>query len=98
MTARSLAFLIVLNVALLAALFVLPSGQREAEAQFGGGRSYTLIAGDVTGRGNQAAVYVVDLNNGVVIPVFFNGSNNEFELFEGSVVSDDASRMGQAQR
>ncbi|MEM8495829.1 MAG: hypothetical protein AAF663_10640, partial [Planctomycetota bacterium] len=59
---------------------------------------FTLIAGDVTGRSNQAAVYVIDLQTSRVAPVFFNGSNNEFEIFRGSNVADDAQRLGQARR
>ncbi len=98
MTARSLAFLIVVNAALLAALFVMPSAPQKAEAQFGGGRSYTLIAGNVTGRGSQAALYVIDLKTSQVLPMFFNGAKNEFEPFDGTNVADDASRVGQSQR
>ncbi len=99
MTNRSLAFLIVLNAALLMAVFVMPSGtQQPAQAQFGGGRSYTMIAGQVTGRNNQAAVYVIDLSSSAVAPIFFNASSKELEFFQGSIVSDDAARMGEARR
>ncbi|MEM1026708.1 MAG: hypothetical protein AAGJ38_01360 [Planctomycetota bacterium] len=94
MTAKSLVFLIALNAALLVGLFVMPGTQKQAEAQFGGGANFTLIAGDVTGRSNQAAVYVIDLQSSRVAPVFFNGSNNEFEIFRGSTVADDAARLG----
>ena len=98
MTAKSLAFLIVLNAVLLVGLFVLPGAQDTANAQFGGGANFTLIAGDVTGRSNQAAVYVIDLQSSRVAPVFFNGSNNEFEIFRGSTVSEDAARAGSGRR
>ncbi|MEM1097942.1 MAG: hypothetical protein AAGH92_04040 [Planctomycetota bacterium] len=98
MTAKSLAFLIALNAALLVGLLIMPGSPKQAEAQFGGGSNFTLIAGDVTGRSNQAAVYVIDLQTSRVAPVFFNGSNNEFEIFRGSNVADDAQRLGQARR
>ncbi len=98
MTSRSLAFLIVLNAALLVALFLLPSAPQPAEAQFGGGRSYTMIAGDVTGRSNQAAVYIIDLSTSAVAPVFFNGSSKKLEFFQGTIVADDAARLGEARR
>ena len=98
MTAKSLAFLIALNLVLLVALFVVPGTQETARAQFGGGANYTLIAGDVTGRSNQAAVYVIDLQSSRVAPIFFNGSSNEFEIFRGSTVAEDAQRLGQARR
>lgn len=98
MTTKSLVFLLVLNAALLAGLFLMPGSQEPARAQFGGGANFTLIAGDVTGRSNQAAVYVIDLQTSRVAPVFFNGSNNEFEVFRGSVVAEDAQRVGANRR
>ncbi|MEM8783381.1 MAG: hypothetical protein AAGE65_11075 [Planctomycetota bacterium] len=98
MTAKSLAFLIALNAVLLVGLFVLPGGQKTAEAQFGGGTNFTLIAGDVTGRTNQAAIYVIDLQSSRVAPMFFNGSSNEFEIFRGANVAEDAEGVGAGRR
>ena len=98
MTHRSLALLIALNVILLATLALTTFSPTPATAQFGGGRSYTMIAGEVTGRSSQAAVYIIDLNSSAVAPIFFNGSNNKFEYFGGTVVSNDASRVGQSKR
>lgn len=94
MTAKSLAFLVALNAVLLVALFVSPGTPQTAHAQFGGGANFTLIAGDVTGRSNQAALYVIDLQSSRVAPLFFNGSNNQWEIFRGSNVSEDAQRAG----
>jgi len=89
MTQRSLAVLIVLNVALLAGLSVTVLSPAPAQAQFGGGRQYTMIAGDVTGRAQQAAIYVVDLIGGDVVPLFFNGGNDKFEVFDKRSIAQD---------
>lgn len=89
MTQRSLAVLITLNVILLAGLTVTVFSPKPAEAQFGGGRQFTMISGEVTGRNQQAAIYVVDLTSGQVAPLFFNGSNKQFETFSGRSIADD---------
>ena len=98
MTHRSLALLIAVNAILLAALALTTFSPAPATAQFGGGRSYTLIAGDVVGRSNQAAVYIIDLSTSAVAPVFFNGSSKKFEYFGGTIVAEDAARVGQSRR
>lgn len=90
MTQRTLAVLIVLNAFLLAALSVTVLAPAPAEAQFGGGgRQYTMIAGAVTGRSGQSAVYITDLNTGRIAPVFFNASTKKFEFFAGRSVAED---------
>lgn len=98
MTSRSLAMLVFVNAVLLAALALTTFSPSPAAAQFGGGRSYTMISGEVTGRNNQAAVYIIDLSSSAVAPVFYNGSKKEFEFFGGTIVSDDAARVGQTRR
>lgn len=94
MTQRSLAVLIVLNVVLFAALSVTVFNPQPAEAQFGAARQYTMIAGGVTGRSNQSAIYVIDLSSSRVAPLFYNGSSDKFEFFTGRSVSKDMERIG----
>ncbi|MEO1237343.1 MAG: hypothetical protein AAFX76_11200 [Planctomycetota bacterium] len=94
MTQRSLAVLIVLNVVLLGALSVTVMTPPAAEAQFGGNKAYTMIAGSVRGRGSQAAIFVVDLNTTQVAPLFYNGNNRRFEFFGGRTLADDMNEVG----
>ena len=51
-----------------------------------------MIAGNVTGRDAQAAVYIIELRPGRVAAIMFNGSNNNLEIVAGRNVSDDANR------
>ncbi len=93
MNRRSLAGLILINAVLLASLVVAAFSPEPAAAQFGsGGGEYLMIAGDVTGRDAQAAVYIIDMRSGRVAAILFNGSNNTLELIAGRNVSDDTSR------
>lgn len=94
MTQRSLAVLVLLNIVLLAALSVTVFNPQPAEAQFGAARQYTMIAGGVTGRSNQSAIYVIDLSTSRVAPLFYNGSSNKFEFFAGRSVAKDMERIG----
>ena len=43
-------------------------------------------------------MYIIDLSSSAVAPVFYNGSSNELEFFQGTVVADDAAQMGQTRR
>jgi len=93
MNRRSLAGLILINAVLLASLVVAAFSPQPASAQFGGGGGdYLMIAGNVTGRDAQAAVYIIDMRSGRVAAIMFNGSNNTLELIAGRNVSDDTSR------
>jgi len=93
MNKRSLAGLILINAVLLASLVVTAFSPAPAQAQFGGaGGQYLMIAGDVTGRSQQAAVYIIDMQSGKVVAVFFNGSNNSLEFVAGRDVRKDAER------
>ena len=58
----------------------------------GGGGQYLMIAGDVTGRDSQAAVYIVELSTGRVAAIMFNGSNKTLEIIAGRNVAEDANR------
>ena len=93
MNRRSLAGLILINAVLLASLVVAAFSPEPASAQFGGaGGQYLMIAGNVTGRDSQAAVYVIDMRSGRVAAILFNGSNNSLEFIAGRNVSEDTTR------
>ncbi|MEL7087268.1 MAG: hypothetical protein AAGL98_02310 [Planctomycetota bacterium] len=96
MTRRSLTVLIVLNVILLGGLSLTVMNPTPAEAQFGGGRQFTMIAGQTTGRSSQAVIYIVDLNSSKVAPIFYNGNNKKFEFFGGRTISDDFEELGRS--
>lgn len=92
MNKRSLAGLILINAVLLASLVVTAFSPAPAQAQFGSGGQYLMIAGEVVGRDAQAAVYIVELQSGRVAAVMFNGSNKTLEVIAGRNVSEDATR------
>lgn len=94
MTHRTLAVLVVFNVALLAALSVTVFNPKPAEAQFGNPQQFTMISGSATGRDSQAAVFIVDLASSRVVPVFYNGSSKKFETFTGRTIADDMGNVG----
>ncbi len=93
MNRRSLAGLILINAVLLASLVVAGFSPQPAAAQFGGaGGDYLMIAGDVTGRNSQAAIYIIDMRSGRIAAILFNGSNNTLEIVAGRNVSEDTNR------
>ena len=96
MTHRSLVVLIMLNVALLGGLSLTVMNPTPAEAQFGGGRQFTMISGQATGRDNQSVVYIVDLSSSKVAPIFYNGSNKKFQFFRGRTISEDFQDVGRS--
>lgn len=92
MNKRSLAGLILINAVLLASLVVTGFSPAPAQAQLGGGGQYLMIAGDVTGRDSQAAVYIIELSTGRVAAIMFNGSNKTLEIIAGRNIAEDANR------
>lgn len=96
MTHRSLAVLILLNVILLGGLSVTVMNPTPAEAQLGGGRQFTMITGEASGRSNQAVVYIVDLNSSRVAPIFYNSASEKFEFFGGRTIADDFNSVGKS--
>ncbi|MCC6682109.1 MAG: hypothetical protein IT445_14500 [Phycisphaeraceae bacterium] len=89
MNRRSLAALILLNSVLLAAL-VVGSFSSPVQAQFGAAGNYMMIAGQVRGRTNQNAIYIIDQQTSQMVSMMFNSANNEFEYFAARRISDDA--------
>ena len=96
---RTLGFLLAVNAMLLFALGFVTLGTPEpALAQALGRPNYLMIAGEVTGRSNQAAIYVVDLNTSRVIAGFFNASTNRFEFIAARDLTSDLAQGQNTQR
>ncbi len=91
MKRNSLGAFIALNVALLVALLVvlvLPG--RTAQAQRGRGRGdYTMISGRVTGRENQAGIYLVELKSARMVALLFDSRTKRLEKIAGRRLADD---------
>jgi len=93
MNRRSFRALIVLNVVLLAALLITSTATEPAQAQGFGGGNYIMIAGQVQGL-PQEAVYIVDLNAGLMVTVAVNASNKKFRVLGGRDLQNDMERAG----
>ena len=74
--------LIALNVVLLIALgIVLALPQSPAPGQSRRGRgNYTMIAGAVTGRDNQAGIYIVETKSFQMAAIMFDSRANRFQI------------------
>jgi hypothetical protein len=86
---KTLGALIALNVVLLAGLAAVCLSPKPAQAQGFAGSSYLMLAGDVVGREQQAAIYVIDVNTGQIATLFFNGSTGKWEEIAYKNVADD---------
>lgn len=89
MNRKTLGALIALNVVLLAGLAAVVLSPKQAQAQGFGRANYLMIAGDITGREQQAAIYVIETNSGRMISLIFNGSNNTWEVIGSREVGRD---------
>lgn len=89
MNKRSLAALIVLNVALLAGVAVSLLAPAPAAAQFAGGGQYLMIAGQAPGRENQSLVYIIDMRSSAIVTLMVNTANNNVEVIAGRRVAED---------
>lgn len=91
MNMRSLGALVALNLVLLAALMATVLMPSKAEAQLGAlaKPQYLMVAGDVTGRRQQAAVYVIETNTAKMAAIFFNSGTNRIEVVGGREIGPD---------
>lgn len=78
MNKRLLATLLVMNVALLTALALIGSPP-EARAQLGSKGEYVMIAGEVLGKSDQSAVYIIDVRNQRMTAVTFDSRNKKLD-------------------
>jgi hypothetical protein len=89
MNRQTLAALVVLNVVLLVALVVMSIAPPPVQAQGFARAQYVMVAGRVTGREQQDAVFVIELNTGRLAALFFNASNNNLEILGGREMLTD---------
>ena len=78
MNRKSLRALVVLNVVLLVALVVVGLTPQPAQGQFARAE-YIMVSGRVTGRAQQAAVYLINLQTAQIAAIMFNSANNQLE-------------------
>jgi|GEM_PF-1514107 len=92
MNRRTLSVLIALNIAISAALagtFFMPAQDAEAQAFGTTKRSFTMIAGQATGRPQNSVIYVIDANSGDMVATFYNSATNTFEGLGARSVAED---------
>jgi len=93
MNKRSLGILVALNALLLIGLAVVGLTSQPAVAQFGMRGDYAMIAGQVTGRDDQAAIYVLELKSQKMIALMFDSRNKKLQTLAGRVVGNDIREM-----
>lgn len=81
MNKQSLWALGALNLALLAAVFVLGLTPQRAEAQFGRQANYVMVAGDAVGLPQQV-VWIIETTSGRMITVTY-GTGDDFVEIRG---------------
>lgn len=81
MNRKSVNALVVLNLVLLVALFVIGMAPSPATAQgLGGGPEFLMIAGKSTIRDNVSTVYLMELQTASMIAVQFDTRNDSLEV------------------
>ena len=98
MNQRSLAALVTLNVILLAGLALTVFMPRQAQAQFGGGNSYLMVSGEITGREQQAGVYIIDRNSAQAIVMLFRSQDKKVEYIGFRDIRQDMQATSQQRR
>ena len=92
---RALSALIALNVVLLLALAVVNLLPTEAQAQgLAPGGDYIMIAGQVKGRNQQDAVYIVELRSAQVAAVMYNSNSDQLEVIATRDLTNDVGAGG----
>lgn len=89
MNRRSLAALILINAVLLAAL-VVTTLTPPARAQFGAAGNYLMVAGQVRGRNNQNAIYLIDQQSSRIVAVLFNSGTDKLQFIASRSFAEDA--------
>lgn len=91
MDKRSLGALVALNLVLLGAVMATMLMPEPAQGQLGALNKvqYLMVAGDVTGRRQQAAVYIIETNTAKMVALFFNSGTNNIEVVGGREIGPD---------
>ena len=89
MTKRTLSVLVLINAVLLAAVSAVLWEPQPAQAQLGIGGQYQMIAGEITGRTDQSAVWVIDRRTQRLVALLYNGANQKLDVIAGREIGAD---------
>lgn len=92
MNRKSVHALVVLNLVLLVALFVIGLSPAPATAQgLGGGPEFLMIAGKSQIRDNVSTIYLVELQSAQMLAIQFDTRNDSLEVVGARSLSADFS-------
>lgn len=93
MTQKTLVVLVVLNVALLVGLLLSGGPQPQAQAQFGGGPNFMMIAGETVAN-DRDVVYVFEATSGELRAIQYSSADNELRVIARRSVARDVQAGG----
>jgi len=82
MNRQTLRVLVVLNLVMLIAVVVVGLMPQPAQAQLARSE-YIMVSGEVTGRSQQNAIYIINLGTNQIAAVLFNSGTNNLEPVGG---------------
>lgn len=93
MNKRSLGALVALNIVLLVGLVFVSLSPEPAYGQVKRAE-YIMVAGNATGRSQQAAVFVIELNTSRMVAFFFNAADNRIDIIDARDMTQDMELVG----
>lgn len=95
MNRQTLGGLVLINAVLLGALWlVMGGGAERAEAQLGGHGDYLMISGQMTGRSDISAIYLLDLRTQTLAAISFDTRTQKLEPLGTRSIDDDVRSGG----
>ncbi len=93
MNRKSFSALVVLNVVLLAALFVIGLSPTQVTAQgLGGGPEFLMIAGKSPSRENVSTIYLMELRSAQMLAIQYDSRNDSVEVVGARNIGQDLAR------
>ncbi len=90
MNAKTLRWLVVLNVVLVVGLVLLGYTPHPVSAQLGGRGEYVILSGDATGlRKERDVIYIVDVRQQRLAALTFDTRNGKLEQIDARDISKD---------
>ena len=89
MNRRFMRFLVGINAALLAALWVVGYATEPASAQLGGRGEYVMVSGQATASPDLAAVYLLEMRSQSLAVFTFDSRTNKLDLIDTRQVGSD---------
>ena len=89
--------LIALNTVLMLALLLvllLPGPSAEAQRRGRGRGDYAMVAGQVTGRSDQSAIYLLELNSNRMMALIYDSRGNRLQILAGRNLAEDLDGRG----